>query len=103
MSIADELNKLEGLRQRGSLSEAEFLQAKAQLLESPPTPPAGIAAINQLRRSSKDRWLGGVCGGLALSTGLESWVWRLGFVVLSFYAGAGLLVYLLLWIFVPSE
>jgi phage shock protein PspC (stress-responsive transcriptional regulator) len=103
MSLADELNKLEGLRQRGALSEAEFVQAKARLLDAPPAPPAGIAAINKLRRSSTDRWLGGVCGGLARSTGLESWIWRLGFAVLSCYAGAGVLVYLLLWIFVPSE
>jgi phage shock protein PspC (stress-responsive transcriptional regulator) len=100
MSLTDELHKLEGLRQRGALSEAEFARAKERLLEAP---SAGIAAINKLRRSSTDRWLGGVCGGLARVTGLESWIWRLGFAVLGCYAGAGILVYLLLWIFVPSE
>jgi phage shock protein PspC (stress-responsive transcriptional regulator) len=34
---------------------------------------------------------------------MEPWVWRLLFAVLFICAGAGLLLYLLLWIFVPSE
>jgi phage shock protein PspC (stress-responsive transcriptional regulator) len=103
MSLADELHKLDELRQRGALSETEFERAKARLLELPPAPPAGVAAINRLRRSATDRWLGGVCGGLARSTGLESWVWRLIFSVLSLFGGVGIVIYLLLWIFVPSE
>jgi phage shock protein PspC (stress-responsive transcriptional regulator) len=40
---------------------------------------------------------------MARATGVESWVWRLLFAVLFIFAGAGLLVYVLLWIFVPSE
>jgi phage shock protein PspC (stress-responsive transcriptional regulator) len=40
---------------------------------------------------------------MARSTDLASWVWRLLFAVLFIFAGAGLLVYVLLWIFVPSE
>jgi len=54
-------------------------------------------------RSRSDRWVGGVCGGIARSTGMDSWVWRLLFAVLFIFAGAGLLVYLLLWMFVPSD
>ena len=103
MSLADELQKLEELRQRGALSDAEFERAKARLLESPPSPPPGLEAINKLRRSTTDRWLGGVCGGLARATGLESWIWRLIFAVLACFGGAGVVVYLLLWIFVPRE
>ena len=41
--------------------------------------------------------------GLALATGLAPWLWRLAFVLFTFFGGAGLLVYLLLWIFVPAE
>lgn len=103
MSLADELRKLEELRQRGALSEAEFERAKARLLELPPPPPPGLEAVNRLRRSRTDRWFGGVCGGLARLTGLESWVWRLIFAVLACFGGAGVLVYVLLWIFVPRE
>jgi phage shock protein C len=59
--------------------------------------------INQIRRSKSDRWFGGVCGGLTKSTGLESWIWRLVFVLFTFCFGGGLLFYLLAWILVPLE
>ena len=44
-----------------------------------------------------------MCGGIARSTGLESWIWRLLFALLLLMGGAGLVIYALLWIFVPSE
>ncbi|MFO1181240.1 PspC domain-containing protein [Ottowia sp.] len=107
MSIADELCKLDELRQRGTLSDAEFARAKERLLDTatppPPVPPPVLDAVNRLRRSTGDRWIGGVCGGLARATGLESWVWRLIFAVLILFGGAGIVIYLLLWIFVPAE
>jgi len=105
LSIADELNKLEELRQRGALSDAEFARAKERLLgtAAPPVPPPGLDAVNRLRRSTSDRWIGGVCGGLARATGLESWVWRLILAVLTLFGGVGIVIYLLLWIFVPAE
>jgi phage shock protein PspC (stress-responsive transcriptional regulator) len=62
-----------------------------------------ISGVNAFRRSRSDRVLGGVCGGMARATGVESWVWRLIFAVLFIFAGMGLLAYVLLWIFVPSE
>ncbi len=107
MSIADELCKLDELRQRGTLSDAEFARAKERLLGTatppPPVPPPVLDAVNRLRRSTGDRWIGGVCGGLARATGLESWVWRLIFAVLILFGGAGIVIYLLLWIFVPAD
>jgi len=107
MSLADELQKLQELRQRGVLTEAEFGCAKARVLQGldiPVSPaPSAVQAINRLRRSATDRWLGGVCGGLACLSGLESWVWRLMFALLAFMGGVGIVVYLLLWIFVPRE
>jgi phage shock protein C len=104
MAIGDELHKLDELRQRGVLSEEEFARAKARVLEGGPAAPLpGIAAINAFRRSASDRWIGGVCGGIARSTGVASWFWRLLFVVLICAFGAGLLGYILLWIFVPRE
>jgi hypothetical protein len=41
MSIVDELAKLDDLRRRGALNEAEFAQAKAALLNAPPTSSEG--------------------------------------------------------------
>ena len=103
MSLADELAKLEELRNRGTLTTEEFERAKARLLDGRPAPMPGSSAVNGLRRSVADRWIGGVCGGLAVSLGVESWILRLVFAVLFFVAGTGVLLYILLWIFVPSE
>ena len=105
MSLSDELSKLAELRASGTLSEEEFARAKERLLNSQTTAPndPAVAAVNSFRRSRTDRVLGGVCGGMGRATGVEAWVWRLLFAVLFIFAGAGLLVYLLLWIFVPSE
>ena len=107
MSIADELGKLDDLRSRGVLSDAEFQRAKQRLLDGPAAPPPGqapaVSAINAFRRSNTDRWIGGVCGGLAVLTGIDSWAWRLMLAVLFLFGGAGGLLYILLWIFVPAE
>ena len=102
MSIADELSKLEALRGQGVLSDMEFQRAKQRLLDEQP-PSATTAAVNSFRRSRNDRWIGGVCGGLALSTGLESWLWRLIFTVLLLFGGTGVVLYLLIYIFAPTE
>ena len=112
MSLVDELTRLEALRERGALSDEEFARAKSRLIDSPPSPsssspapgtPVGVAAVNSYRRSLSDKWLGGVCGGLAGITGLDSWVWRLGFTLLALFAGTGVILYILLWVFVPAE
>jgi phage shock protein C len=105
MPMSDELAKLEELRQRGALTDDEFTRAKAKLLGASgrATGSPAVDAINALRRSRSDRWLAGVCGGLANATGMDSWAWRLLFAVLTLLGGAGLLLYILLWVFVPSE
>jgi phage shock protein C len=105
MTLSDELAKLAELRASGTLTEEEFARAKERLLgaQSPHSQEPAVAAVNAFRRTRSDRVLGGVCGGMARSTGIEAWVWRLLFTVLFIFAGAGLLLYLLLWIFVPSE
>jgi phage shock protein C len=105
MSLADELSRLAELHANGGLTEEEFKRAKERLLNPEQTPSSDplAAVVNAFRRSRRDRWIGGVCGGIARSTGMEAWVWRLLFAVLFICAGAGLLLYVLLWIFVPSE
>ena len=110
MNDAEELNKLADLHARGVLSDEEFAKAKARLLAGHAAPPSygsaagpNLGAVNGLRRSRLDRWIGGVCGGIARSTGLDAWVWRLIFTVLFLAFGSGILVYILLWIFVPEE
>ena len=85
MSIADEIDRLAAQRDSGRLSDAEFEAAKARLFAQS-HPDADVAAINSLRRSLSDRWVGGVCGGLAKLTGIESWIIRLLFVLGTMFA-----------------
>lgn len=104
MSLSEDLGRLEGLHERGALSDEEFARAKARVLGGVPEVSApALLAINALRRSRDDRWLGGVCGGIAQVTGVRSWVWRLAFALLALCAGTGVLVYLLMWILIPAD
>ncbi|QDL39706.1 PspC domain-containing protein [Rhodoferax sediminis] len=100
MVLSEELDRLDELRRRGVLSDEEFARAKALLLGRSEAP---LAALGALRRSRSERWIAGVCGGIAQATGTDAWVWRLLFALLFFCGGAGLGIYLLMWIFVPAE
>jgi len=108
MSIADEIEKLRKLRDDGALAEEEFVKAKSMLLDQPAQShgTGGSPMSDPLRnffRSRDDRWLGGVCGGLGDLTAVPSWFWRLLFCLFCLFAGVGLLVYILMWIFVPER
>ena len=105
MSIAEELERLQALRDRGTISDDEFARAKAQVLGESASPPSAShrSFLQQLARSRSDRVFGGVCGGLGHSTDLPSWAWRVIFCLTLLYFGAGLLIYILLWIFLPQE
>ena len=106
MPDSDELEKLGDLHSRGILSDEEFSRAKARVLSGSALAQGQspiVHALNGLRRSRDDRWLGGVCGGIGRSTGIAAWLWRLVFCALVLCAGTGVVVYLLLWIFVPLE
>jgi phage shock protein PspC (stress-responsive transcriptional regulator) len=102
MSEADELEKLHQLLAKGALTPAEYERAKARLLASTAGPGAGLA-INRLRRSQRDRWIAGVCGGIGRLTGVESWIWRMLFVLGLVLGGLTIFFYVVLWIFVPRE
>lgn len=104
LSMSEELGRLDELHRRGALSDDEFAAAKARVLGAGgPTPlHAGALRLNTLHRSRDERWLGGVCGGLAEFTGLAAWVWRALFALSSLCAGTGIAVYVLLWIFIPD-
>ena len=61
------------------------------------------AAPRRLYRSRDDEVIAGVCGGLGKYFDLDSTLFRIGFVLLVFAGGAGILAYVLAWIFVPEE
>ncbi|MGZ8176426.1 PspC domain-containing protein [Williamsia sp. SKLECPSW1] len=56
-----------------------------------------------LRRSSTDKWFGGVCGGLAERFGISSGLLRLLFVLSVVLPGPQVLLYLVLWIVIPRR
>jgi phage shock protein C len=59
---------------------------------------------HRLRRSRRNRIFAGVCGGLGEFFGISSFWFRLGFLIALIPGGVpGFLLYLLLWIVVPSE
>lgn len=55
-----------------------------------------------LRRSRRNRVLGGVCGGVGEHLGVDPVVVRLAFVVLSVVSGTGVLLYVLAMFFIPE-
>ena len=66
-----------------------------------PAPPAPAADVpyRRLLRSSRNKVLGGVCGGLAEYTDTDPLLWRVGVVALG-VMGGGILVFPLLWLLV---
>jgi phage shock protein PspC (stress-responsive transcriptional regulator) len=60
-------------------------------------------ASRRLLRRRHDRVLGGVAGGLADSFGLDPLTFRLAFMILALFGGAGLLLYALGWLFIPER
>ncbi len=54
-------------------------------------------------RSRSDRYLGGVCGGIAAYFQIDSNMARLLFVIASFFWGTGLIIYLAALVLVPEN
>lgn len=71
--------------------------------EGPRVSGAEMRDLGRLRRSSTDRYLGGVAGGLARHFDVDPTIIRVLFVVTSFFGGAGVLAYVALWLLVPDE
>ena len=57
----------------------------------------------KLYRSTDNRWLAGVCGGLAKYFDIDPTLVRVIFVVLAFFGLGGAIIYLLLWVLIPKE
>jgi phage shock protein C len=58
---------------------------------------------NRLMRSTNDRIVAGVCGGLAAYLGIDTILVRLAFLLLIPASGLGPLIYLILWLLMPEE
>lgn len=51
-----------------------------------------------LQLSTSNKWLTGVCGGVAAAMDIDSTIIRLAFIFSVLFAGIGILPYLILWI-----
>ena len=67
----------------------------------PPADPPPVP--RRLTRSSSDKVLGGVAGGLGRYFDIDPIIFRIGFVVLTLAGGAGVLGYLAAWVLVPED
>ena len=57
----------------------------------------------KLYRSRDDKFLAGVCGGLADYFNIDSNLIRILWIILILFKGAGVLVYLIAWLIIPEE
>lgn len=64
--------------------------------------PYDASRRRQLRRSKKDRVIGGVCGGLGRYVDTDPILFRIAFLALLIPGGAGFLLYILSWIIIPE-
>jgi phage shock protein PspC (stress-responsive transcriptional regulator) len=71
--------------------------------EEVPTQPLGEHQPRRLYRSRDDRVLGGVCGGIARYFDIDPVIVRVVAVALTFFGGAGVLLYLAALLLVPDE
>lgn len=71
---------------------------------TPQTPHTAIpsAPRRELRRVRSGAMLGGVSGGLADYTGVDTVLWRAAFVALTLAGGAGIVLYAVLWLLTPQ-
>lgn len=70
--------------------------------DSDGAPAASRWDLHALRRSTTDRQVDGLCGGLGEHTPVPAWAWRAAFTGMIFAGGAGLVAYALLWLLLPK-
>jgi len=59
--------------------------------------------VKKLRRSSSDKMIAGVCGGLGEYFDVDPLIFRLIFAVMIIFGGTGVLAYIILWILIPED
>jgi len=92
-SDIDEITKIMGRPEDYSVDE--------ELFEDEPKYRTSTSS-KKLFRDSDDKFLGGVCSGLAHYFGMDVIWMRLLWLVLFFFFGTGFLIYILLWILIPQ-
>ena len=63
----------------------------------------GGKPAQRLYLSTENKKIAGVCGGLGELFDLDPTIFRVGFLVLIFVGGSGVLLYIILWLIVPKR
>ena len=71
--------------------------------DGPRTTAEEARDLGRIRRSTIDRKVAGVAGGLGRHLDVDPLLLRVAFVVLTFFGGAGLIVYAAGWLLVPED
>jgi phage shock protein PspC (stress-responsive transcriptional regulator) len=56
-----------------------------------------------IRRRTHDKWIAGVCSGLADRLGIDPVIVRVALVILTMLGGAGIAIYLVAWALLPND
>lgn len=59
--------------------------------------------VKRLYRSTKNRVIGGVCGGLGDYLNMDPVLLRVLWAIFFFFGGVGLLAYIIAWIIMPER
>lgn len=59
--------------------------------------------MSKLVRPWVGRKIGGVCAGLSTWSDIDVSIYRVLFLLLTFFSGIGLLTYLIMWAVLPNE
>jgi phage shock protein PspC (stress-responsive transcriptional regulator) len=79
------------------------MNSTADTPATPQPPDPGPPAPRRFLRSSSDRVLGGVCGGLGRYFGIDSTLVRIAFIALALLGGTGLVIYAAALLLVPDD
>lgn len=86
----------------------DFAEFEGEHAEEPPREEAKTEEKGwqlpqgRLYRDAEDQILGGVCAGLANYVRIDPAIMRLIFVLLAFFNGFGILLYIILWVILPE-
>lgn len=62
-----------------------------------------MASKNNLYRSEENKVIAGICGGSGEYLGIDPLILRIILVLITVFGGSGLIIYIVLWIVIPSQ
>jgi len=65
--------------------------------------PGSSPSPSRLYRSETNKVIAGVCGGLGDYFNIDPTIIRIIFVIITIFGGSGILIYIILWLIIPSE